>query len=97
VPRLHYVLVASVLTAAAAIALFLNAARYISGFDDLSWNLNADIEWWWGAGLSPMAVWIGGAIAYGGAAFILLRERRIPFEAPEEAPTPPEPAVSQGS
>lgn len=69
--------IATILTIAHAIALHFNLRRYISGLDVGSWNLNEQLEWWWG-GLSPMALWAIGAVAFGAMAFTLVRS--VPLE-----------------
>ena len=71
--RLQVVLVAVALTVANSIALHLNLQRYVHGFDDLGWNVNDPIEWWWSIPISPMAVWIVGTVAFGGLLAVTLR------------------------
>lgn len=59
---------AGVLLAAVAIAnalsLHNNMRRYISGIGDSSFNLNANIEWWWEIPVQPMTVWFVGSAAF---------------------------------
>lgn len=64
--------VATVLTVAHGVALHYNLRRYITGMDVGNWNLDADIEWWWG-GFSPMLVWGLGTVAFGVTAFVVAR------------------------
>ncbi|MGI8392666.1 DUF2142 domain-containing protein [Leucobacter sp. W1038] len=47
-----------------ALSLHNNMRRYISGLGDSSFNLNADIEWWWSMPLQPMTVWLLGCLAF---------------------------------
>ncbi|MFF2488815.1 DUF2142 domain-containing protein [Microbacterium sp. NPDC058062] len=62
--RVQLVIVAAGLTAANSVALHTNLRRYITGMDSQSFNLNANIEWWWNAPVSPMVVWAGGSLAF---------------------------------
>ncbi len=57
---------AVVLALANSVALYINLRRYVTGIDTLSLNLDADGEWWWSAGPSPLALWILGSLAFGG-------------------------------
>lgn len=61
-----------------AIALHFNFRRYLTGLDVGNWNLNSDIEWWWGGPVSPMAVWIIGSLAFA-AAVVLVARRMDPM------------------
>lgn len=53
-----------------AVGVFLVAAasqhallrRYLTGTDAAGVNLDADIEWWWSFGPSPMTVWLMGLL-----------------------------------
>jgi hypothetical protein len=57
-------LAALALSAASAMALFVNIKRYVAGINTSSGvNLDADIQWWWNVALTPMAVWAIGALA----------------------------------
>ncbi len=52
------------LSLANSVSLYTNLRRYVTG-DDLIWpNLNAAVEWWWNAGVSPMMVWMIGSCAF---------------------------------
>ncbi|WP_141892973.1 DUF2142 domain-containing protein [Microbacterium kyungheense] len=62
--RVQLVIVGAGLSAANSVALHTNLRRYITGMDSQSFNLNADIEWWWNAPVSPMVVWAGGSLAF---------------------------------
>lgn len=66
------ILAIGALAIAQAVALRLHLARYVSGFDDLSANLDAGIEWWWDVPFSPTAVWIVGSLAYTALLVVLL-------------------------
>lgn len=76
--RAQRILVIVTLGVAQAIALHLNLSRYVSGFDDLGPNLDSGIEWWWNLPVSPMAVWVGGSLAYVGLVALLIgRDRGV--------------------
>lgn len=83
--RAQRVVVIVALGMAQAVSLFLQLARYVSGFDNLSPLLDSRIEWWWNSGISPMTVWVLGSLAYAGLVVILLgrRETSTPIAAPE--------------
>jgi len=66
------ILTIAALVIAHAVALRLHLARYVAGFDDLSANLDARIEWWWDVPFSPTAVWIVGSLAYTAVLVVLL-------------------------
>lgn len=63
--RTQRIVVVGALSLAQSVALYLNLARYVSGYDDLSGNLDNRIEWWWDSPVSPMTVWVLGSIAFG--------------------------------
>jgi drug/metabolite transporter (DMT)-like permease len=65
--RLQLVIVGLGLTAANSVALHTNLRRYITGMDSQSFNLNANIEWWWNSPISPMVVWAIGSVAFAAA------------------------------
>lgn len=73
-------LVALLLTAANAMALFVNMRRYITGVDrGKGFDLGADIEWWWHMPVTPMVVWAVGSLAFAGvflSVFHLAQKRR---------------------
>ncbi len=71
--RLHVVLIGVTLSIANSIALHLNLQRYVHGFDDLGWNIDDPIEWWWSMPISPMVVWVIGTAAFAGLLAIVLR------------------------
>jgi drug/metabolite transporter (DMT)-like permease len=49
-------LAALALSAASAMALFVNIKRYVAGINTASGvNLNADMQWWWNMAPTPMA------------------------------------------
>jgi hypothetical protein len=57
-------LVALALSAASAMALFVNIKRYVAGINTSSGvNLDADLQWWWNMPVTPMAVWAIGSLA----------------------------------
>lgn len=65
--RLQLVIVGLGLAAANSVALHTNLRRYITGMDSQSFNLNANIEWWWNSPISPMMVWAAGSVAFAAA------------------------------
>ena len=68
--RAQGLLAAAALSASGAMALFVNIKRYVAGINTSSGiNLNADTQWWWHAGASPMVVWALGSLALAGAIF----------------------------
>lgn len=71
------------LTVAQSVALFLQLARYVTGYDDLTPLLDAHIEWWWPVMLSPMTVWVIGSISYA-ALLVLLLGRHLEREPQRE-------------
>lgn len=73
--RVQRTLVAVTLAVINAVALHLNIARYVTGFDDLGANLDNGIEWWWAIPVSPMTVWVIGAVSYAGLIVLLIGRR----------------------
>lgn len=95
--RVQWVLVAAALSGTQLISLHINMQRYISGIDNQSVNLNRDIQWWWHLSLSPMAVWIIGAIAYSALIFVAMRElSRLPAKESQTASCADNGAVLHG-
>jgi hypothetical protein len=74
VGRFPLILIGAALVVAQSVALHENMRRYITGVDAIGLNLNHGIEWWWPIGISPMAVWIAGSVAFAALVVILLRE-----------------------
>ena len=62
------------LVAAQSVALHENMRRYITGTDVSGLNLNRNIEWWWPIVISPMAVWVGGSLAFAALVVVLVSE-----------------------
>lgn len=62
--RLQTGIIFAMVAVANTLALRSTLRRYITGTDGGGLNLNADIEWWWSLPVSPMAVWVGGSIAF---------------------------------
>jgi hypothetical protein len=52
------------LSIANSVALHSNIRRYVTGIDVGGYNLDRDLEWWWSAAPSPMAVWTIGSLAF---------------------------------
>lgn len=72
------VLVWALLCAANAGALHANIRRYVTGQDQLRFNLNEGAEWWWSSGPSPMTTWYIGVLAFAVLASPLLLRGRMP-------------------
>lgn len=48
-----------------ALALYVNTKRYVSGLNNgTGFSLDSNIGWWWDIPLSPMTVWILGALGF---------------------------------
>ncbi len=62
--RSQLIAIGIVVTAVQSVALHANIRRYVTGQDVVGINLDADREWWWTSGPSPMAVWIVGTVAF---------------------------------
>jgi hypothetical protein len=68
--RAQGLLAAGALSAAGAMALFVNIKRYAAGINTSSGiNLDADTQWWWHAAPSPMTVFVIGSLALAGSIF----------------------------
>lgn len=62
ISRLQAALLFAMVALANSLSLHNNMRRYISGLGDgSSFNLNANIEWWWDMPLQPMTVWVLGS------------------------------------
>jgi hypothetical protein len=83
--RVQRGLVIAALSVAQAVALFLQLARYVTGFDDLTPWLDGGVEWWWPVAPSPMTVWVLGSLAYA-ALLVLLLARPLAVADAVEAP-----------
>jgi hypothetical protein len=72
------------LSVANSVALHSNIRRYVTGIDVGGYNLDRDVEWWWSAAPSPMAIWLTGSIAFLVAAIFLgyLARHKKPKETP---------------
>lgn len=62
--RVQLLVIAVGLAMANALALHTNMRRYITGVDGRGVNLNREIEWWWNAPITPMAMWVLGSVAF---------------------------------
>lgn len=63
--RVQLAVVASSISISNSLALHYLIRRYVTGIDNHGWNLNENVEWWWGGTLfSPMLVWVIGSIAF---------------------------------
>ncbi|MEC5150967.1 DUF2142 domain-containing protein [Cryobacterium sp. GrIS_2_6] len=87
--RVQAVLIVVGLGVANSVALHVNLRRYVTGTDAIGWNLNAGLEWWWGVGPAPMAVWIVGTAAFAGVAAGLLVLTQSRTSAPSRYSPPP--------
>lgn len=54
------------LSLANTFALHTNIRRYVTGIDVGSWNLNENVEWWWGIPLQPLTIWVIGSLSFTG-------------------------------
>lgn len=54
-----------------AVALFVNLRRYIIGLSGTRLNIDHHRDWWWTHSISPVSVWLIGAVA-GLALYVLL-------------------------
>ena len=58
------------------VSLHWQLRRYVTGVDEMGFNLDAGAEWWWpGLALGPMAVWWIGSVAF--AALMVLLVPRL--------------------
>ncbi len=91
-PRFPVLLGVAILAGVHAVSLHTNIRRYVTGNDVGGINLN-NSEWWWNLPVSPMAVWVIGSLAFGGALVLaaspLLRTPAITSTIPTQ-PTRPE-------
>ncbi|WP_353988421.1 DUF2142 domain-containing protein [Ruicaihuangia caeni] len=94
--RAQRIVLGLALVYAVAIALHTNIRRYVTGSDVGGANLNADIEWWWGFGPSPMAWFAIGVLAWAGAVWVLLRELSVGRQLRDFAAGPQPVLVSPG-
>ncbi|WP_089913268.1 DUF2142 domain-containing protein [Leifsonia sp. 21MFCrub1.1] len=70
--RFQVVAVAAALAVANTVALHVNLRRYITWEPIVDPNLNHDVNQWWLGAVSPMMVWVVGAIAFAGAVGLAL-------------------------
>lgn len=70
--RIQTFTILAALAVANLVALQVNIRRYVTGADQQGFNLDEGAEWWWvGFPLGPTAVWIIGALAFGGLLAVL--------------------------
>jgi hypothetical protein len=53
------------------VAQHVNLRRYVTGTDVPGFNLDFQVEWWWGLPFGPLALWSVGAVAFTIAALCL--------------------------
>lgn len=53
------------------LSLHTNLRRYITGTDVSDFNLNRNIEWWWGSFVSPNFVLVSGSLAFLAAMYLI--------------------------
>ena len=81
------VLVTTLMIANAA-ALHVTIRRYTAGLTQArTWDLNADVAWWWPALPAPMTTWAVTSLAFAGLAWLVLGL----FVEPQGTPTDPQP------
>lgn len=92
-PELHRaqaVLLAGAIGLAHANALHTNIRRYVTGLDDLHFDLNVGVEWWWSWAPAPMLVFSIGALAFLAAAVVAVSLHSArPLYAGVDGPPPP--------
>lgn len=76
-----------VLVVAQSIALHANLRRYVTGQDELGFDLGAG-EWWWPIAVGPMIVWAVGSVAFGGCVVLGLKLADGHSIEPDPAATP---------
>lgn len=69
--RAQIFVVTIAISIANSVALHSNIRRYVTGIDVGGYNLDRDVEWWWSAAPSPMAIWLIGSLAFLMAAIML--------------------------
>lgn len=99
-------IVATILTGANSISLFMNINRYVGAQSVI---LDANPEWWWSSGPSPLTLWVLGTLACAGFTLFLalgslprntsFRQERsaIVLESSKEASSIQVPATTQGA
>ena len=60
----QWVVLVVALSTVHSVALHANMRRYLTGTDVYRFDLNANYEWWWNIGPSPMLVWLLGSAAF---------------------------------
>jgi hypothetical protein len=60
----QWVVLVVALSTVHSLALHANMRRYLTGTDVYLFDLNANYEWWWNSGPSPMFVWLLGTAAF---------------------------------
>lgn len=91
--RTQLIIVGAGLAAAASIALHSNMRRYITGLDEVYFNLNTAVEWWWNVPVQPMTVWVLGSIATTSVVMLLIAAAWRGRLAPPLAAEPLEPGA----
>jgi hypothetical protein len=84
-PQLHLaqaVLIVVALGVAQAGALHTELRRYLTGLDNLTFNLNDNFEWWWSWAPPPMVVLAVGSVAFLGAAMVAAMATTLRGEGP---------------
>jgi hypothetical protein len=75
--RVQVYIVEGAVIAANAIALHVNLRRYLTGVDMGGWNLDNMREWWWDIPVSPVVVFVVGALSFAFAVHLLLRYHSV--------------------
>jgi len=92
--RAQLVTVAGVLAVTNAVALHFNTRRYVTGTDVFHVDLDLRAEWWWAIPLSPMTLWVLGAVSFAVAILLCVTalepavEGRVGRDVPEEGAVP---------
>jgi hypothetical protein len=88
--RSQLVTAGAVLAVTNAVALHFELRRYVTGDDVFGPNLDRGREWWWALPVTPMGVWLIGAVAFAAAAILCARAVTAPvadggpIDAPED-------------
>lgn len=75
--RGQLILIAMTLISIYFISLHFNIRRYVTGIEDMGFNLDENIQWWWDGMISPMGVLAIGSISFAIFCFIAIRNINI--------------------
>jgi hypothetical protein len=75
--RGQLILIAMTLISIYFISLHFNIRRYVTGIENMGFNLDENIQWWWDGMISPMGVLVIGSISFAIFCFIAVRSINI--------------------